>query len=93
MSFLTTVFELVEFLSKNTLTTTSKRLLISYLNEASEGAWAARVRSSINRYMQKELPTLQEIREKSRNTELSKMDHLVLKMEHEAARLRQDVLE
>ncbi len=93
MSFLTTVFNLVEFLGKTTLTTTSKKLLISYLNEAPEEGWAERVRSSIQRYMQKDMPTLEEIRQKSGETELSKMDHLVLKMEYEASRLRQGVLE
>jgi uncharacterized membrane protein len=93
MSFLTTVFDLVEFLSRNTLTTTSKKLLITYLNEAREGGWADRARSTIQRYIQKELPSLEEIQEKSRTMELSKMDHLVLKMEHEARRLRQDELE
>jgi hypothetical protein len=93
MSFLTTVFDLVEFLSRDLLTTTSKKLLINYLNEAREGEWAGRARATIQRYIQKELPTLEEIREKSRTTELSKMDHLVLKMEHEASRLRQDMLE
>ncbi len=93
MSFLTTVFDLVEFLSKDVLNTTSKKLLINYLNEAQEGGWAERARSTIQRYIQKELPSLEEIREKSRTTELSKMDHLVLKMEHEASRLRPDGLE
>ncbi len=93
MSFLTTVFDLIEFLSKTTLTTTSKKLLLSYLNEAPEEGWADRVRSSIQRYMQKSVPTLEEIRQKSGKTELSKMDHLVLKMEHEASKLREDTLE
>lgn len=87
MRFLTTVFELVEFLSRDLLTNTSKRLLINYLNEAREDTWAQRARSVIRRYIQKELPTLDEVREKSRTSELSKMDHLILKMEYEAGRV------
>ncbi len=93
MSFLTAVFDLVEFLSRDTLTATSKRLLIAYLNEAQEGEWSGRARATIKRYIQKEVPTLEEIQEKSRTTELSKVDHLVLKMEHEARRLGQEQLQ
>lgn len=85
--FLSTVFSLVEFLAKTTLTTTSKKLLMAYLEEASEGSPAGRVRSAIRRYMQTEVPSLDEIREKSKTQELSKLDHLVLKMEFEASRL------
>jgi hypothetical protein len=88
MPFLTTFFDLIEFLSRNTLTTTSKKLLIAYLNEATDATMAERARSAIVRYIQKEVPTLDEIREKAATQELSKMDHLILKMEHEASRLR-----
>ena len=88
MSFLDSFFDLIELLSRNTLTTTSKKLLIAYINGATEGTMSERARSAIMRYMQKEVPTLEEIREKSRTAELSREDHLVLKMEHEAARLR-----
>ena len=87
MGFLTKFFDLIEFLSRNTLTTTSKKLLIAYVNEATEGTMSGRARSAIQRYIQKEIPTLEEIREKSKTQELSREDHLILKMEHEAARL------
>jgi hypothetical protein len=85
-SFLNSIFELVEFLTKDVLTNTSKRLLMTYLKEAPEESTAAQARSAIKRYIQKEIPTLDEIREKSRNEELSKLDHLVLKMEYAASR-------
>jgi hypothetical protein len=84
--FYNTVFELVEFLTKDVLTNTSKRLLMTYVKEAGEDSPAAQGRSAIKRYIQKELPTLEEIREKSKTEELSKLDHLVLKMEYEATR-------
>ncbi len=86
-AFFSTVFALVEFLAKTTLTTTSKKLLMAYIEEASEGSAAGRVRSAIKRYMQTEVPSLDEIREKSKTEELSKLDHLVLKMEFEASRM------
>lgn len=88
-SFYSSVFALVEFLAKTTLTNTSKRLLMAYVEEAAEGSAAGRVRSAIRRYMQVEVPSLDEIRQKSRTEELSKLDHLVLKMEFEASRLPQ----
>jgi hypothetical protein len=88
MNFLETVFDLVEFLSRNTVATTSKKLLINYINEAADGKLVDRARSAILRYIQKELPSLEEIRKKSKTGELSKLDHLVLKMEFEATRVR-----
>jgi prophage DNA circulation protein len=88
MSFYSTVFELVEFLIKTTLTTTSKKLIITYIDDAPDESLAERARSAIRRYMQKELPSLDEVREKSKSEELSRMDHLVLKMEYEATRVK-----
>jgi hypothetical protein len=87
MSFLNAVFALVEQLTANTVTVTSKRLLINYINEAPDGLLVQRARSAIRRYIQKELPSLEEIREKSKREELSKIDNLVLKMEYEATRV------
>jgi hypothetical protein len=86
-AFFNTVFELVEFLTKDVMANTSKRLLMTYIKEAPEETTAAQARSAIKRYIQKDIPTLQEIRDKSQNVELSKLDHLVLKMEYEASRL------
>jgi hypothetical protein len=85
--FTNAIFDLVEFLTRDVITNTSKRLLMTYIKEAQEGSPAAQARSAIKRYIQKELPTLQEIREKSKTEELSKLDHLVLKMEYEATRI------
>jgi hypothetical protein len=86
-AFFSTIFALVEFLAKTTLTNTSKRLIMTYVEEAPEGTPAGRVRSAIRRYMQAEVPSLDEIREKTKTQELTKLDHLVLKMEFEASRL------
>ena len=86
-SFFNSLFEIVEFLAKDVMTNTSKRLLMAYVREAPEETTAAQARSAIKRYIQKEVPSLEEIREKSKTEELSKLDHLVLKMEYEASRL------
>jgi hypothetical protein len=79
-------FALMEGLTESTVTVTSRRLLINYIETAEGNGLAARARSAINRYMQKEIPTLDELRLKAKTEELSKLDHLVLKMEYEASR-------
>ncbi len=86
-AFYNAVFELVEFLAKDVMTNTSKRLLMNYIKEAQEDTPAGQARFAIKRYIQKELPSLDEIREKSRTEELSKLDHLILKMEYAASRM------
>jgi hypothetical protein len=83
--FYNVFFALMESLTANTITVTSKRLLMSYMESAEENGLAERARSAIRRYMQKEIPTLEDLRRKSPE-ELSKIDHLVLKMEYEASR-------
>ncbi len=86
--FLSRFFELVEALTHTSLTTTSKKLLMAYIAEAEDTALADRARSAILRYIQKEIPTVEELRQKSQTSELSKLDHLILKMEYEAGRVR-----
>ncbi len=87
MSFLLAVFAVIEHLNRSELTTTSKKLIIAYLNEASGVSYSDKARIAVRRYSQTVLPTLESIREKSRTTELDALDHLVLKLEYEASRL------
>ena len=56
MSFLLSLFAIIEHVNKSELTTTSKKLIIAYVNEASE--------------------------------KTATLDHLVLKLEYEASRLK-----
>jgi len=88
MSFLISLFAVIEHLNKSELTTTSKKLLIAYVNEASELTAVEKARAAVHRYTQTSLPTLDHIREKSRAGKLDALDHLVLKLEYEASRLR-----
>lgn len=87
MSFLLAVFGVIEHLTRSELTTTSKKLLIAYLNETSGTGFADRAREAVRRYTQTVLPSLDSIKEKSRTVELDELDHLVLKLEYEASRL------
>jgi hypothetical protein len=88
MSFLLAIFAVVEHINRSELTTTSKKLIINYVNEASELSYVEKARAAVHRYTQTVLPSLQSIQEKSRTQKLDKLDHLVLKMEYQASRLR-----
>lgn len=87
MSFLLAVFAVIEHLNKSELPTTSKKLIIAYLNEATGVSYSEKARVAVRRYSQTVLPSLESIREKSRTVELDALDHLVLKLEYEASRL------
>jgi hypothetical protein len=87
MRFLLAVFAIIEHLNSSELTTTSKKLIIAYLNEASGLSLPEKARAATHRYTQTVLPALQAIREKARTQKLDALDHLVLKMEYEASRL------
>jgi hypothetical protein len=88
MSFLLAIFAIIEHVNKSELTTTSKKLIIAYVNEASGLAFVEKARTAVKRYAQIVLPSLESIREKSRTVELDPLDHLVLKLEYEASRLQ-----
>ena len=88
MSFLLAVFAVIEHLNKSELTTTSKKLIIAYVNVASGLSIAEKARNAVRRYTQMVLPSLESIREKSRTVELDALDHLVLKLEYEASRMQ-----
>jgi RecB family exonuclease len=88
MSFLLSLFAIIEHVNKSELTTTSKKLIIAYVNEASEKTATDKARAAVQRYTEIVLPTLDSIREKSRTQKLDALDHLVLKLEYEASRLK-----
>jgi hypothetical protein len=88
MSFLLAIFAIIEHLNKSELTTTSKKLIINYVNESKEPIASEKARAAVRRYTQIVLPTLESLREKSRTKKLDALDHLVLKMEYQASRLR-----
>jgi hypothetical protein len=87
MSFLIAVFAVIEHLNKSELTTTSKKLIMAYVNEASGQTMIEKARSAVQRYTQIVLPSLDSIREKAKMVKLDKLDHLVLKLEYQASRL------
>jgi hypothetical protein len=88
MGFLLAIFAVIEHLNKSELTTTSKKLIIAYVNEATGLSLAEKARIAVRRYTQTVLPSLESIREKSRTAELNALDHLILKLEYEASRIR-----
>jgi hypothetical protein len=88
MSFLLSIFAIIEHLNKSELPTTGKKLIINYINEASGESMVEKARSAVLRYTHIVLPTLDALREKARTMKLDPLDHLVLKLEYQASRLR-----
>jgi hypothetical protein len=87
MSFLLAVFAIIEHVNKTELTTSTKKLIIAYVNEASEQTMVEKARAAVRRHSQIVLPSLESLRQKSRTAKLDKLDHLVLKLEYEGSRL------
>ncbi len=71
------------------LRNTSKKIILNYLNESRHPQLIYRARAAVVRYIQDDIPSLEEIREKSRISELDAVDHLILKLEYEAQRLQE----
>jgi hypothetical protein len=89
MGFLIAVFAILEHLNQSELTTTSKKLVINYINEAADQSAVEKARAAVRRYTQIVLPSLESLREKAKTKELDPLDHLVLKLEYQASRLRE----
>jgi hypothetical protein len=87
MGFLLAVFAIIEHVNKSELPPTSKKLIVIYVNEASELSMVEKARAAVWRYAHIALPTLESIREKAKTKKLDALDHLVLKLEYEASRL------
>ena len=81
--FTETVFQLVEYLLKTELRTTSKNLLINYMKESHAQLPAQRAREAVERYTYSSLPRLETIAQKSKHS-LTRIEHLVLQMEYAA---------
>jgi hypothetical protein len=88
MSFLLSIFAVIEHLNKSELTTTSKKLIIAYVDEAIGLTLAEKARVAVRRYTQTILPSLDSIKQKARTVELDALDHLILKLEYEASRVQ-----
>lgn len=88
--FFTSVFAVVEHLTRSEVSDRAKWLIRYYYDEVREGSCAERGWSAVQRYTQEELPTLESVRSKSARGDLSRLDHLLLRMDYEAAKLQQD---
>lgn len=85
--FRASLFAVVEHLTRAELTNAGKKLILYYLDELMEGSRSERARLVVRRYTQEEVPTLAAIRGKAAAEGLNNLDHLVLRMEYEAAKL------
>jgi hypothetical protein len=78
MPFLNSVFAVIEHITRAELTNTSKRLVISYINQSTNLPLLERALQAVVRYTQAQLPA-----------EDPAMKSLMLNLESEASRLQQ----
>lgn len=88
MSFLLALFAVIEHINKSELTTSGKKLIIAYLNNAGGTTYSEKARATVHRYAMTVLPSLESIQTKSRTMRLDALDRLVVKLEREASTLR-----
>ena len=91
--FLQSIFRLIEQINEAELRNSSKRLIITYINESKAPTFSEKARSAISKHTQKPVPSLEDIRNRNKFSELNALDHLVLKMEHEAERVQKQLNE
>ncbi len=87
LPFLNAVFAVIEEITRAELTATSRRLIISYMNESPQSPLVERARSAITRYTQKEMPTLEDLRARSAGQRLQPEERALLRVGEEASRL------
>lgn len=78
------IFAVIESLTKAELSDQGKKLIINYYNESPGKNSAEKAREAITRYTIEPLPSLDQIRAKSKTQELDELDHLLLKLEYQA---------
>jgi hypothetical protein len=89
-AYLNSVYRVIEHIIGKELLDTSKRLIANYIEGSREMSLAGKARGAITRYLQADIPTLDELRKKTK-VSLNKLDHLVLKMEYEADLLQKNM--
>ena len=90
-AYLISIYKVIEHIIAKDLLDTSKQLIRNYIEGSREMSPAAKARDAITRYLQADIPTLDEIRKKSTIAKLNRLDHLVLKMEYEAELLQKNM--
>jgi hypothetical protein len=86
MPFLNAVFAVIEFITKAELTNTSKKLVISYLNQSTDLPLVERAHQAIARYTQTRIPAPDQGRQEAQPPHMLKQ--LLQRLEGEASRLR-----
>jgi hypothetical protein len=84
---LNAIFELVERFTQAELTSSGRRLLITYFRTCPEDTAAGRARGAIRRYAQWDPPSMDAVREHHQAGAMEDLDWRVLKVENEARKL------
>jgi len=86
-AYLRSIFTIIERIINSEMTDQGRGVVENYLGTAAAEKYGEKARYAIFRYTEIELPTLEDIRKKSKTETLSRMDHLILKMEYESRQL------
>lgn len=81
------IFGLVEHATKAELTNDGRKLLVMYFRSSAGETAALRARAAIRRYAQRDVPSMDEVRERHRAGAMNDLDWAVLKVENEARKL------
>lgn len=87
--FVNSVIKVIEHLSRAEITKYAYKIILNYLDEYDEYDYSACARYTVKKYLSRDIPTLEEIRQKHKAAgRLDELDKLVLKMEYEAEKLK-----
>lgn len=86
--YLNSVIKIIEHLTKAEITKYAYKIIINYFDEFFDEDYSVCARDVVKKYLIKDIPLLEEIRQKHKKTgKLDELDRLVLKMEYEAEKL------
>lgn len=86
--YITAICTLIEHINKAELTKYGYKVILNYLDECPENGHSEKARYAIEKYICKNIPTLEAVRQKhDAGMRLDEVDHLILKIEYEAEKL------
>ena len=89
-SFLVAVYALAEYIIGEELSDQAKSLIRNYFEDAGNVELSERALYAVHRYTQAELPTLDSVLGKPRNSDLSHAETLIRRIHDEAVELREE---
>ena len=90
--YLNSIYWVIERIIGTTLLDTSKNLILYYLEGSERTTLIGKAREAITKYTSREIPSLEEIREKSKTSPMDPLDRLILNLEYESKQFTEERL-